>query len=297
MLNSFAYVVCLNKNLYITVVKGKEIMKKKLLPVTIMCALSLSMLIGCGNGKDKTETVNTDTQIETAAEQDDIESVTETAEEPETPAEPAEPEKDIVEISAEEYLAEYPLYLEEKNIYMSAAPGYYFFPDKTANTYTDENGNTNTVTYLDQYINNNSLNLFTSETADWFSDVYIAISLADTSQVDWYIENKDQGYGNDFNSTFEVNEIETCENGLTLFQIITKYPREQYDNVIYADGLDYDAYTQYTFEEYIDDKCFEITIFNADNNDDIINGILDFYRNSDAPVFAVDTSAYDIVIK
>ena len=97
---------------------------------------------------------------------------------------------------------------------------------------------------------------------------YIVYGINPYCSIDWYKENADIGYYEGSDTSFNVEELETFDNGYTLYnvEVVASYGNETIKILTYT----------------IDDYTLYISIHNP--TDDTV---VDFYRNLDVAPFIV----------
>ncbi len=202
------------------------------------------------------------------SETEEVEAVTEETAE-------TTPEAPVVEINANEYLADYPVPGDGIMVYFKLAPDIDFYPDGY-----DTGSN---QTFGEYYYNSINSEIGLAEVvcqAAEDSPAKVVFTCNPSYDIAWFKENGGQGILGDGVGTYTVSEPEICPNGLKLYTV-------QID-------FEYDVTTQYIFEYQIDeDNLFEIYTmgFNEVFSDPIcqteLEAILDYYRNVEDPIVVV----------
>ncbi|MBR5357849.1 MAG: sigma-70 family RNA polymerase sigma factor [Clostridiales bacterium] len=202
------------------------------------------------------------------SETEEVEAVTEETAE-------TTPEAPVVEINANEYLADYPVPGDGIMVYFKLAPDIDFYPDGY------DTGSSQT--FGEYYYNSINSEIGLAEVvcqAAEDSPAKVVFTCNPSYDIAWFKENGGQGILGDGVGTYTVSEPEICPNGLKLYTV-------QID-------FEYDVTTQYIFEYQIDeDNLFEIYTmgFNEAFSDPIcqteLEAILDYYRNVEDPILVV----------
>ena len=211
------------------------------------------------------------------SETEEVEAVTEETAE-------TTPEEPVVEINANEYLADYPVPGDGIMVYFKLAPDIDFYPDGY------DTGSSQT--FGEYYYNSINSEIGLAEVvcqAAEDSPAKVVFTCNPSYDIAWFKENGGQGILGDGVGTYTVSEPEICPNGLKLYTV-------QID-------FEYDVTTQYIFEYQIDeDNLFEIYTmgFNEAFSDPIcqteLEAILDYYRNVEDPILVVpDGTQVEIV--
>lgn len=184
-------------------------------------------------------------------------------------------EAPVVEINANEYLADYPVPGDGIMVYFKLAPDIDFYPDGY-----DTGSN---QTFGEYYYNSINSDIGLAEVvcqAAEDSPAKVVFTCNPSYDIAWFKENGGQGILGDGVGTYTVSEPEICPNGLKLYTVQIDY--------------EYDVSTQYIFEYQIDeDNLFEIYTmgFNEAFSDPIcqteLEAILDYYRNVEDPILVV----------
>ena len=193
-------------------------------------------------------------------------------------------EAPVVEINANEYLADYPVPGDGIMVYFKLAPDIDFYPDGY-----DTGSN---QTFGEYYYNSINSDIGLAEVvcqAAEDSPAKVVFTCNPSYDIAWFKENGGQGILGDGVGTYTVSEPEICPNGLKLYTVQIDY--------------EYDVSTQYIFEYQIDeDNLFEIYTmgFNEAFSDPIcqteLEAILDYYRNVEDPILVVpDGTQVEIV--
>ncbi len=193
-------------------------------------------------------------------------------------------EAPVVEINANEYLADYPVPGDGIMVYFKLAPDIDFYPDGY-----DTGSN---QTFGEYYYNSINSDIGLAEVvcqAAEDSPAKVVFTCNPSYDIAWFKENGGQGILGDGVGTYTVSEPENCPNGLKLYTVQIDY--------------EYDVSTQYIFEYQIDeDNLFEIYTmgFNEAFSDPIcqteLEAILDYYRNVEDPILVVpDGTQVEIV--
>lgn len=249
---------------------------KKIFAIAVITALAISTLCGCGKKNELVETTTTAVVEESTTVTEEPTTVEPTEES--TEATPSEAET-TVNLPSDEYLVDYPLTVGDQKVYVQLPDMFNFYAN---NAYYDR-------TYLDRYNNENTIDCFANET-DTINDcnnAYIEYAIYDNNgyTLDWYITNKDNGYGIGFDSeSFEITDTETFENGFTISKITYNYTTNATNC----------SDTFYVCEYKIDEtNSVVMNISNVSscidneykyNYSDTANVIIDFYRNCENPI-------------
>lgn len=250
---------------------------KRTLVILSVSSFSVSMLWGCGRDSesssvDEGKSTDIDTQVIAEDEIDTTAEITTdemTTEETET----------AIEISASEYLADYPVPGDNIMVYFKLAPEIDFYPNAVA----DASGQT----YDEYYTNSINNDIGSAEVVcgvEEESTAHVSFTCNPYYSIDWYKENADVGIFGDGSSTYSISEPEICENGFVIYTIVEDWV--------------YDKTTKYVLEYQIDsNNTFQIDIwgFNDAYKEPIfqeeLESILDYYRNVENPIFIVDKDA------
>ena len=185
------------------------------------------------------------------------------------------PEAPVIEINANEYLADYPVPGDGIMVYFKLAPDIDFYPDGY-----DSASGLSCGEYYDNSINSDTG--LAEVVCQVYRDSYprVVFTCNPVYDIEWFKENGEAGIFGDGVGTYTISEPEICPNGLYLYTV-------QID-------FEYDTTTQYIFEYQIDeDNLFEIyTIgFNEAFMDPLnqaeLEAILDYYRNVEDPILVV----------
>ena len=189
------------------------------------------------------------------------------------------PEAPVIEINANEYLADYPVPGDGIMVYFKLAPDIDFYPNAL-----DPSG---TQTCEEYYYNSINSDIGLAEVVCQVSEdssARVVFTCNPSYSVDDYIANADVGIFGDGSFTHTVGEPEICNNGLKLYTITTNYENEFWTETT----------TMYVFEYQIDqDNLFQIYTmgFNDAYSDPIcqteLQAILDYYRNVEDPILVV----------
>ena len=281
------------------------IMNMKKICALFVCIAMVFGVFGCSadSGADQAESsaeVSETESDETSAvdtETVETEEITETTEETVT--------LPVVELTGDEYYADYPLVAEKHNVFVRCIPGFDFYPDGVYEVLDQ--------TWYEFYVDEgmDDLMLFTSaDTADKsdLANAYIEVALNADYDLDWFVENAETGYFGDGTTYFEIGEPEVCDNGITICEIKQTFINE------YVDIVD----TFYVIEYQIDETdSITIRMFGfvqqtwIDKDPDIINyadenpgptgfedylqPVLDFYRTEEEPFLVLDKDVNVIV--
>ena len=265
--------------------------------ISVLACITLAFVVfGCSADSGKDQELNSEEVSETTSEETTVaESETET-----TDSEPTEEtvQPPVIEMSSEGYYADYPIFSEDKTVYVRCIPGFDFYADEV-NTEWDK-------TFYDRYIEGGMsyLDLFSGPDAlnpPFAFDPYIEVAMNDSFDINWYMEREETGWDGVENDYFEISVPEVCENGITICEIRAHYTYE-YDESIQ---------TFYVLEYQINDKNYiTINMFNFLPNEwidtdpvidsctpenegptgyeDDLEVILEFYRTVEDPFLVVD---------
>ena len=232
---------------------------KKTLTIFAILALTISTLVGCGKANEKLDT-NEPKETVTAEPTQNVEPTEvskNTIEPTETPDNRSEENPESGEVDLTEYLVDYPLTLDGKTVYVTLPEDYNFYADAAIydSTYAD---------YLKDY---NYLICYKSledaKVIDYKPQIQFTID--GVADVNWYRDNAETGYSG--LNTFEVNELTRYDNGITSYEIISKY--EEFSEY------------RYIAEYEIDGHSIQINVTNV--SEDEATAIFDFFGTLDTP--------------
>ena len=253
---------------------------KKIISAFICVSLAFAVF-GCSDdsGKKQAEVsghvTETSREETSAAEPETSETETTTSETEETV------ETKVINVSSEEYLADYPLFSEDKTVYVRCVPGFDFYADETDPFYE--------TNYYEEYVDGKMVRLVLfsgPDAVDGFpgTDPNIQIYLNSSYGVDRFINEAETGWG-DAGNHFEVGVPEVCANGITIYEI----------NVHNDAGLEDGDQTIYMLEYHYNDKnLITISLYyfvpngNIEGYEEGLEAVLNFYRTVEDPFLVVD---------
>ena len=277
---------------------------KRLISVLISTTMAF-VVFGCSVGTAKDLSLNSEDVSETTGEKTDVteseETVTETSASETTEEETENPP--VIDISSDGYYTDYPLFLEDRTIYVRRVPGFDFYADVMDPLLNK--------TYYDQYIENNKNGflLFSGPDAanrgfDSF-DPYVSFDLNNRFGINWHVENAETGLESIDNDSFEIGEPEVCENGITIYEIKwhCTYEYEAVTETIYLleyriddDNLMVISLQNFLANEWIDTDPIintgDMSLYSGPSGyEEGLNGVLDYFRTAEDPFLIVDKDA------
>ena len=259
--------------------KGTSIMTKRIIgicaAVVAVGAITGGIIYFLNNKTDvkpeETVTHTEESESEGVVESDATVTTTEA-----TTTESTEP---AIEISASEYLANYPVPGNGIMVYFKLAPEIDFYPDAMDSS--------NTFTVGEYY--NNSIN---SEyglaevvcMVENGSKAHVVFTCNPINSIDYYRQNAETGIFGDGSSTISVGDPEICDNGFKIYTVEMNF--EYGTSTFYV--LEYQIDSENTFQIYTlgFNEAFDEPIYQEE-----LASILDYYRNLEDPILVVDKNA------
>ncbi len=243
---------------------------KKFLAIMLAMGMSLS-LAACGSSAGSEDKGN-DTTAEASTDAETTEATTEA-------------EKEIIELSADEYYVDYPISLDDndvehtgKQVYVKIAPLMNFYPEKEH--YEGE-------TYFDDYADSNYFITIIS-TDNGSATVSYEMDKGDHYFINWCKEFVDQSW------YYEVSEPETWDNGIVAYEVKSIYDDQGSNTVQYVlyypleDGSEMMVCTS----NFIGSPHLVVPGFQESHDT-----IMEFYRTAEDLFVVVDPETMEVVVK
>ncbi|MBP3621919.1 MAG: hypothetical protein J6J16_09185 [Lachnospiraceae bacterium] len=234
-------------------------------------------LTGCGKKGESTTGENIATESDASAT-----DATQTAS-----TEMPEPEKDILELSADEYYVDYPISLDKndvehsgKQVYVKIPPHLNFYPNGKNVVHGTNLEAYNTINY---FITNLSMDTENVVSTAWVS--YEIVN--DYSFINYCIEGEVSGFN------YEVGEPEEWDNGITAYKVDMVYDGGD-KTTFYA--LYYPLDEVNTILVYIDGFIGTLYAYGDGELPDEHEEILNFYRTEKKPFIVVDPEEVEVIV-
>lgn len=234
-------------------------------------------LVGCGKKSESTTAENIATESDASATDA---TATDSTEIP-------EPEKDILELSADEYYVDYPISLDKndvehsgKQVYVKIPPLLNFYPEGEHVVHGTNLEAYNTINYF-------ITNLF-MDTDNVVSTAWVSYEMDnDYSFINYCIEGEVSGF------KYEVGEPEEWDNGITAYKVDMVYDGGD-KTTFYA--LYYPLDEVNTILVYIDGFIGTLYAYGEGELPEEQEEILNFYRTEEKPFIVVDPEDVEVIV-
>lgn len=252
--------------------------KRQFLAITVIAIFVFvsGVFVGCGNegANDKTDETTSESEVAEG-------SASELTEEP-VSAPALEPEKEILELSANEYYVDYPLCLEDgRKVYVKIVPGLSFYPDGLS-----AQGD---ATCLEKYSGSNYfVTALSMDSDNIISEAIVSYEIdKGYSFINYCEENKDT-----LAWTYEVGEPELWDNGITAYEIASLFGD---DSKTIMHILYYPLNDEVSISIFISQFLGSSYLLENGELKEEHEKIMEFYRTEEKPFIIVDPETTDVV--